>query len=929
MPNDYFTFSDEIAANTRARAEQINPLLRSVETGFGRLPSKNNLNLDMSTYAVDTGAANAYVAALPLAVTSYTAGMRVSVKITTTNTGASTLNAGGGVRSIKLFDGTATTAGDLTAGDIATFRYDGTNFVMEGTPRSMRWSAVDPSDIASPQDYGASGADASVDDTAAVLAWLQAGGGVARTGTFYIDEITVTSKCVVECLSGVVFKKRSGVAANSKLIKFAAGSEGSVIRNIVIDGNRTTLQAAYDAVNPSNPAYGSGWFTLAVECENVTLENATIQNSAGSPLWCPGNRAKITNMTIDNFAAAAVYGYKLFGSSGTVARPAGASGYRQEINGVHFLNYDNGNSAVYQHVADFQACAESRYVGLVCTAADGDTGGESAWLSGYTFENCIQCFIGSPVFTSPTTDSLIHLGISMLGCIGCQVDSPFVYDIAGQAFEWNACVDCTVTNPIFDGNYAATTAVPATGADSAKSHGFTFYRGAWNDYRTAKSLAGNIRCKVFGVAIKRFTYGGFQRDHSSSFFGTFIYGNRLDGVYSNEETFTDHFVGAAQSVNEISEFNGCHIFNNGRAGIHGPAQDRMKIVSCEIFNNGQDINETSTARAALSLNDLENSHISGNGLYDDQSWTLTDGASFEPASASTTLNIYSVSLANMGEGQKIKIVNGTGAGDIDAKIVDIGVDDKITLEAASAVALSSTGNTAALTGTWSGSGVTLSGISTAANTELPGSYWITDGSEWRRVTKVASATSITIDRAFTAVLSGASLTVLKVDLQGIPSQQYGIRAFGSAAEMLYSDNRSKGNVVADEEFSTPSNLEAGSSYTRTATVTIDAGNVNLFTGIDEKHRLVGVTARVDTAFDAGTSWSLVLRDSAVSLIETITSGIGITQNSKATGTVNAGSNTDTGNKTLRCETTGGTPTSGQVTVKARFRVDAPDEFADV
>jgi hypothetical protein len=84
-------------------------------------------------YVVDTGTANAYVVTLNPAPTAYADGMAVTVKIKTTNTGASTLNINGlGAKTILDSHGNALAAGKLKAGLPYTFRYNGTNFILQG-----------------------------------------------------------------------------------------------------------------------------------------------------------------------------------------------------------------------------------------------------------------------------------------------------------------------------------------------------------------------------------------------------------------------------------------------------------------------------------------------------------------------------------------------------------------------------------------------------------------------------------------------------------------------------------------------------------------------------------------------------------------------------------------------------------------------------
>lgn len=85
---------------------------------------------DSFNYILDTGAADAYVATLVPAVTSYVAGQRLSLKIANANaTTTPTVNVNAlGTKTIIHFNGNALIAGDLKAGMIADLRYDGTNF---------------------------------------------------------------------------------------------------------------------------------------------------------------------------------------------------------------------------------------------------------------------------------------------------------------------------------------------------------------------------------------------------------------------------------------------------------------------------------------------------------------------------------------------------------------------------------------------------------------------------------------------------------------------------------------------------------------------------------------------------------------------------------------------------------------------------------
>jgi len=88
-------------------------------------------------YATATGSANAYTITLQPAPASYKEGMAVAVKIHATNTGASTININGlGAKGIRKANGNNVSAGNLKAGSIYSMRYNGANFILQGSDSS-------------------------------------------------------------------------------------------------------------------------------------------------------------------------------------------------------------------------------------------------------------------------------------------------------------------------------------------------------------------------------------------------------------------------------------------------------------------------------------------------------------------------------------------------------------------------------------------------------------------------------------------------------------------------------------------------------------------------------------------------------------------------------------------------------------------------
>ena len=89
-----------------------------------------SINLSLTNYVVDSGSANTIVIAPINQVTTYTAGMKFTIKIAANNTGATTLNASAlGTKNVySAATGVALAGGELKAGSIYSFVYDGTQF---------------------------------------------------------------------------------------------------------------------------------------------------------------------------------------------------------------------------------------------------------------------------------------------------------------------------------------------------------------------------------------------------------------------------------------------------------------------------------------------------------------------------------------------------------------------------------------------------------------------------------------------------------------------------------------------------------------------------------------------------------------------------------------------------------------------------------
>lgn len=168
MANEYYS-PGSVTAHTLARAETVLAQLTAIETGLDKLPTEVEFKQNRIAYAVDSGAADAYVVSLPYAPASYVDGLTINVKFTNVNTGASTINVNSlGVKAIKRITGAALEAGDIPASGILQLTYDATaGYFVTG---SIAGTAVQASASATAAADSATAAAASATAAAASAA---------------------------------------------------------------------------------------------------------------------------------------------------------------------------------------------------------------------------------------------------------------------------------------------------------------------------------------------------------------------------------------------------------------------------------------------------------------------------------------------------------------------------------------------------------------------------------------------------------------------------------------------------------------------------------------------------------------------------------------------------------------------------------------
>lgn len=131
-------FQAWLNTKTAEYRQQWEDFLKSVQDEGFATPQYVDNRVLTGGYGTTSNSANAYSVVPVPAPTSLVAGLRVTVQINATNTGAASLNVNGlGPKSILKSNGTAVTPGFLKANSVYTLVYNGTVFILQGEGGSM------------------------------------------------------------------------------------------------------------------------------------------------------------------------------------------------------------------------------------------------------------------------------------------------------------------------------------------------------------------------------------------------------------------------------------------------------------------------------------------------------------------------------------------------------------------------------------------------------------------------------------------------------------------------------------------------------------------------------------------------------------------------------------------------------------------------
>lgn len=185
-----------------------------------------------------SGADDAYVGVMTPAITAYTAGMVVVGKLTVANTGACTLDLGGGAVAMKKWVAGALT--DLETNDIAAnytgiFEYDGTYFVLLATSAGQLTQAQITTLIANSAYFTAPynqpvrrSVTAAEDLLAGEVVALTTSGAALSNPTGFDSQ--GTAQTTNDAITGNAMSMLSGVVSGSNSIAIIVGTGVSCIR---------------------------------------------------------------------------------------------------------------------------------------------------------------------------------------------------------------------------------------------------------------------------------------------------------------------------------------------------------------------------------------------------------------------------------------------------------------------------------------------------------------------------------------------------------------------------------------------------------------------------------------------------------------------------------------------------------------------------
>lgn len=274
--NNNSTPPDGWPENTMQYSE-VNDTAREGMAVMARWYKDNNGSLQLA------GVADAYTLTLNAAHVSYFAGMTFKAEVNITNTGATTINVNAiGVANVVNQASAALGAGDLQAGGIYEFIYDGTNFQMLGDVAAGS-GVFDSLTVNGNSDLnGTLDISGDITDTGGTLTLSGAGSGIFANSNLYVRDgvnfrvYDATNVDYVEIThdgtDGLITSNNGNLHLYAALGTISVGSPGGTAEQMWFEsgstasfynaGNTSSATLAYDGTALNITGLANSWLDL-------------------------------------------------------------------------------------------------------------------------------------------------------------------------------------------------------------------------------------------------------------------------------------------------------------------------------------------------------------------------------------------------------------------------------------------------------------------------------------------------------------------------------------------------------------------------------------------------------------------------------------------------------------------------------------------
>lgn len=610
------------------------------------------------------------------------------------------------------------------------------------------------------------------DVTATIKASYTAAAGtplhITDPGVYLVDTLELDIPGELYIGPGVTLRvKEAAVGVDGVCAAVLVTSSDVTVRvDGVIDGNRSAQDiSAYNAAGGSATLEMSGVSVLGEvgsSLSNVTVIAKEITNTVDRGLrvrYVDDSYFQVMNL-----------------------HDCGSGAYFRNVENItvpsiQMTRLDSDGAAIYPQSFNLLQGTHCRF-GIISSTEHFSDGANSlsAWVSGATIVNAYDCSFDQVIMsTSDDPTQIKGVGISLLDCQRLSMGLRKISGYTDNMVEEGGVTDSWFGMTDLDGRYQVSSSGDAGG------NGWTIGNNGLYDgslSRSQRFTEGNTyssfrvrRCPTYGISLK----GG----RNNEFTNGRVWGCRT-GLIARFSATGDQDNFDPQIVRDIdaNRFTSCDFSYNENRGFDLREGANTVLTSCSANNNGQArYHPDGTTRDGGSLIDqtgfyfgiVLNAELSKDGLQVITP-TASDTQDFTDAASGVAGKWLSVQdPEKYVAGQTIKLIGaGVAGADLITRIDDVTQDEILVEETIT------TRPTVAGTGTISTSGRTVTGSGTSFTTELNARYWITAAGESRQIITMQSDTAATISSAFSSDLSGESFVIVKIEVEGIPCQKYGI-----------------------------------------------------------------------------------------------------------------------------------------------------------